>query len=90
MPEHLIHIPETDSATGQPKQNKNQRKCAWERERKRRKGVNQKRRDQEGDGEVGGEENRTEQNEGYWPGRKERLGRLGCRKTDYRSFVCKG
>ncbi len=61
MPEHLIHIPETDSATGQPKQNKNQRKCAWERERKRRKGVNQKRRDQEGDGEVGGEENRTEQ-----------------------------
>ncbi len=63
--------------------------CMGEREKEKKRG-NQKRRDQEGDGEVGGEENRTEQNEGYWPGRKERLGRLGCRKTDYRSFVCKG
>lgn len=61
------------------------------RERKRRrKGGNQKRRDQEGDGEVGEEENRTEQKEGYWPGRKEQLGKLGCRKMDDRSFVGKG
>jgi len=41
--------------------------------KRRRKGVNQKRRDQEGDGKVGREENRTEQKEGYWPGRKEGL-----------------
>lgn len=88
MPEHLIHIPVTDSATGQPKQNKKPKEmCMGEKEREEKKGVNQKRRDQEGDKKVGREENRTEQKEGYWLGRKEWFGKLGCRKTDDR-FIC--
>jgi len=73
VPEHLIHIPVTDSATGQPKQNKKPKEMCMGERKRRRKGVNQKRRDQEGDGKVGREENRTEQKEGYWPGRKEGL-----------------
>lgn len=62
------------------------------REREREEGVNQKRRDQEGDGEVGGEENKTEQNKKKVIGLDERsgFGKLGCRKTDDRSFVGKG
>ncbi len=71
MPEHLIHIPETDSATGQPKQNKNQRKCAWEkREKEKKRGKSKKK----GSGRRRGSGRGGEQNKMKVTGLDERSG----------------